>query len=292
MTFRAKMIAYIELGKFSLATLVVLTALLTYLIGNNNDISWATISALAMGGFAVTAASNALNQLFEIKYDALMQRTQKRPLPTSRLTSREALFFAIILSLVGVALLGWKVNMLTAALSVVALILYAFLYTPLKRVSPIAVWVGALPGAMPILIGYVAATGRLDAQALMLFGVQFFWQFPHFWAIAWVAHDDYTKAGYKLLPGPEGKDLMSALHIVLYAFFLIPASLMPFFWGFVGGGYAITATLCGILFWAQTLYLLFTHTKANSLAAARYLMFGSFLYLPVVLIAYYLDKLN
>jgi protoheme IX farnesyltransferase len=160
-------------------------------------------------------------------------------------------------------------------------------YTPLKRVGSIAVFVGAIPGALPPLLGWTAATGSISHEALIIFGIQFIWQFPHFWAIAWVADEDYKRAGFKLLPGDGQRDLNTAIQIVIYTLFLIPLGLLPAKFGITGINSAIVATVCGVLFLAQTFYLL----KSTDREAALRIMFGSFLYLPIVQIAYLMDKI-
>ncbi|NBP70781.1 MAG: protoheme IX farnesyltransferase, partial [Cytophagia bacterium] len=220
--------------------------------------------------------------------DKLMTRTQNRPLPTNRLSVNEAIYFSIVCFLVGVTVLYLTTNLLTTGLSILSMVLYSFLYTPLKRVGPIAVFVGAIPGALPPLLGWTAATGSISHEALIIFGIQFIWQFPHFWAIAWVADDDYKKAGFKLLPAGGQRDFNTAIQIVIYTLFLIPLGLLPAKFGITGINSAIVATVCGVLFLAQTFYLL----KEGDRNAALRIMFGSFLYLPIVQIAYLMDKVN
>ena len=215
-----------------------------------------------------------------------MKRTAKRPLPTGTLSVNEAIGFVIVTGAAGLALLGMYFNTLTAVLSLISLILYGFVYTPLKRISPICVFVGAIPGGLPPLIGWAAATGVLGTEAWVLFGIQFIWQFPHFWAIAWVLDDDYKKAGFKMLPTAGGKDLKTAFQIMTYTLLLIPLGMLPMQLGMTGSTSAIIAVICGVLFVMQTLYLMRTCTKK----AAMNIMFGSFLYLPIVQIALVLDK--
>lgn len=216
-----------------------------------------------------------------------MKRTLNRPLPTGRITVNEATAFAILCLLVSLVLLWVFTNPLTVALSFVSMVLYSFVYTPLKRVGPIAVFVGAIPGALPPLLGWVAATGAISYEALIIFGIQFIWQFPHFWAIAWVSDDDYKKAGFKLLPSGGGKDHNTSIQITIYTLFLIPLGLLLAKFGITGLDSAIVATVCGIAFLAQTLSLM----KTGSRQSALRIMFGSFLYLPIVQIAYLLDKI-
>ncbi len=222
----------------------------------------------------------------EKKFDGLMKRTGNRPLPTGRISDLEALEFSIITGLLGVGILWYFTNPLTVILSILSLVLYAFVYTPLKRVGPIAVFVGAIPGALPPLIGWTAASGAIDYHALIIFGIQFIWQFPHFWAIAWVADDDYKKAGFRLLPGGGKKDINTAVNIMVYTLFLLPLGLLPTYFGLTGLTSGIIATICGVLFLGQTFQLL----KDNSRKSALKIMFGSFIYLPIVQIAYLIDK--
>lgn len=209
-----------------------------------------------------------------------------RPLPTDRVTVNEAITVSAICFVSGVGLLLIYTNPLTTALSILSMVLYSFVYTPLKRVGPIAVFVGAIPGALPPLLGWTAATGTISHEALIIFGIQFIWQFPHFWAIAWVADEDYKKAGFKLLPSSGEKDLNTAVQIMIYTMCLIPLGMLPATFGITGVNSAIVATICGVLFFAQTFSLM----KSGDRKAALKIMFGSFLYLPIVQIAYLLDK--
>jgi protoheme IX farnesyltransferase len=209
-----------------------------------------------------------------------------RPLPTCRVSVNEAITLASVSLIVGVSILLVCANLLTTVLAIVSMVLYGFVYTPLKRVGPIAVFVGAIPGALPPLLGWTAATGAISHEALIIFGIQFIWQFPHFWAIAWVADDDYKKAGFKLLPSGGQKDLNTAVQIMIYTMFLIPMGLLPATFGISGINSAIVATLCGVMFFALTFSLM----KSGDRRSALKIMFGSFLYLPIVQIAYLLDK--
>jgi protoheme IX farnesyltransferase len=186
----------------------------------------------------------------------------------------------------GVLILLKFTNYLTVLLSVLSLILYGFVYTPLKRVGPIAVFVGAIPGALPPLLGWTAATGSISYEAIIIFGIQFIWQFPHFWAIAWVADDDYKRAGFKLLPSGGQKDLNTVIQIMIYTMFLIPLGLLPATFGITGINSAIVATICGVMFFALT----FSLVRSGDRKSALKIMYASFLYLPIVQIAYLLDK--
>jgi protoheme IX farnesyltransferase len=236
----------------------------------------------------ISGASSSVNQIIERDLDKVMTRTMNRPLPTNRLTVNEAIIFSFVCMLVGTFILWIYTNPLTVILSLISMVLYSFVYTPLKRVGSIAVFVGAIPGALPPLLGWIAATGSISHEAMIIFGIQFIWQFPHFWAIAWVADDDYKKAGFRLLPSGGGKDINTAIQIMIYTMFLIPLGLLPAKFGITGINSAIIATVCGIAFFAQTFSLM----KTGSRKSALRIMFGSFFYLPIVQIAYLMDKLN
>lgn len=279
--------AYYELLKPRLSFLVAFSSGFGYLLGAQSSINWLQFGMLTLGGFLVSGVSVIINQIIERKYDAMMSRTQSRPLPTERLSVEEAAIFGALVGIVGFGLLWFSTNPITVLLSAVSFVLYSFVYTPLKRVGPIAVFVGAIPGALPPFIGWVAATGTMGYESGILFGIQFIWQFPHFWAIAWVSDEDYKKAGFKLLPGGGGKDLNTAVNIMIYTLFLLPLGVLPAFFGITGVTSAVVATVCGILFLAQTFSLM----KTNSRKSALRIMFGSFIYLPIVQIAFLLDKL-
>ncbi|MDZ4715464.1 MAG: heme o synthase [Cytophagales bacterium] len=278
--------AFVELLKPRLSMLVAFSCAFGYGLATRGQVDWMTLSILTLAGFFLSGASVAINQVIERDYDALMDRTKSRPMPTQRLTVAEALIFASLCALVSLFFLWKFTNGLTVALSLVSMLLYCFVYTPLKRVGPIAVFVGAFPGAFPPLLGWIAATGSISHEAMIIFGIQFIWQFPHFWAIAWVADDDYKKAGFKLLPSGGGKDLNTAVQIMMYTMFLIPLGLLPAKFGMTGLDSAIVATVCGVAFFAQTFSLM----KTGSRKSALRIMFSSFIYLPVVQIAYLLDK--
>ncbi|MCR9249915.1 MAG: heme o synthase [bacterium] len=282
---RTKLLAYFELMKPRLSFLVVFSSTFGYVLASSG-FSWVSFIALSIGGFLVSGASVTINQIKEKHLDAIMKRTMDRPLPTGRISDNEAYIASIIWLIAGLVILYIFTNPLTVVLSLISMVLYAYVYTPLKRVGPVAVTVGAVPGALPPLIGWVAATGQISVEALIIFGIQFVWQFPHFWAIAWVADEDYKKAGFKLLPGGGSKNLNTAINIMAYTLFLLPLGLFPTYLGVTGINSAVVATICGALFLGQTLMLM----KDNSRKSALRIMFGSFLYLPIVQIAYMLDK--
>ncbi|EAY29045.1 heme o synthase [Microscilla marina] len=286
---------YTELLKPRLSFLVAFSAAFGYLLAFEGTINWATFISLSMGGFLVSGASIMINQIIEKDLDRMMDRTQNRPIPSGRVTVNEAIFYTIITGIGGLFLLLSYTNILTTALAFVSMLLYGFVYTPLKRVGSIAVFVGAIPGALPPMLGWVAATGRISYEAIIIFAFQFIWQFPHFWAIAWVLDDDYKKAGFKLLPSKKGKDVSTAFQIAVYTMFLIPMGLLPTQVGITGLTAGVIATGCGILFLVPALQLLkICSSKGDAELAkqqAKRIMFGSFIYLPVVQIAFLIDKI-
>jgi heme o synthase len=282
----AKAKAYWELLKFRLSFLVAFSCVFGYMLATP-VVNWTVLTMLFIGGFLLSGASVIVNQIIEKDLDALMKRTMNRPLPTARLSVQESIVFCVLCFIAGTAILLAYTNILTTSLSVLSMILYSFVYTPLKRVGPIAVFVGAIPGALPPLLGWTASTGSITYEALIIFGIQFIWQFPHFWAIAWVADEDYKKAGFKLLPSGGEKDLNTAIQIMVYTMCLIPLGLLPASFGITGIKSAIAATVCGTLFFAQTFSLM----RSGDRKSAMKIMFGSFLYLPIVQISYLLDKL-
>lgn len=282
-----KVKAYYELLKPRLSFLVVFSSGFGYALANQSVMSWPNFIVFLLAGFLVSGSSVTINQIIEQKYDAIMKRTKNRPLPSARITENEAKWFSIITGILGLGLMLLATNPLATALSLLSLILYAFVYTPLKRVGSIAVFVGAIPGALPPLIGWAAASASLSYEAMIIFGIQFIWQFPHFWAIAWVSDEDYKRAGFKLLPGGGAKDLNTAINIMVYTLFLLPLGLLPTIFGLTGLTSGVVATLCGVLFLATTFSLM----KDTSNQKARRIMFGSFIYLPIVQITFLIDKL-
>ena len=274
-----------KLIKLRLTFLVVFSASISFLIGSkvNGDINWFNWGKLIVGGFLVTAAANCFNEIIEKDLDKLMKRTMDRPIPSGHMTTGQALVLGLFMGMAGTYLLG-SLNILTGLLSVFSIVLYAFVYTPLKRKSPIAVFVGAIPGALPPLIGYVAAHEKIDAIALILFGIQFVWQFPHFWAIAWVLDDDYKLAGFRLLPSGK-RNLTSAIVTFIFTLLLVPVSLLPTWYHF--GGYYVGSV--SLVFSLGFLYLAFKLLSTLQIGSAKKLMYGSFLYLPVVQLMFLFD---
>jgi heme o synthase len=287
-TFMQDVKSYSDLMKFRLSFFVVFSGLVGYSLAFPVFHFTQTIVWFAIGTFLVTGSANTINQLLEAEFDLKMKRTMMRPLPSGRLNEVQAGIFAVVTFLLGSFILMLKVNLYCCLLSATSLFLYAFVYTPLKRVGPVAVFVGAIPGALPPLIGWVAATNSISIHAVTLFVIQFVWQFPHFWAIAWVLDDDYTRAGFRLLPSSTGKNMNTAIQIMIYTLFLIPLGLMPAWFGLTGMNSAIIATIAGVFFLAKTLKLM---QDCSNDKAAKQIMFASFIYLSVVQVVFMLDKI-
>ncbi len=226
-----KIRCYAQMFKLKLTSFVVISAIMGYFMGGA-AFNLTEIILLVIGGFFITCTSNALNQVIEKDYDKLMERTKTRPLPLNKLSVKETIWVSAILGVIGIAML-WLLNPLTGILGTLAIFMYVVLYTPLKRISTISVFVGAFPGAFPPMLGWVAATGSFSVEAGILFAMQFIWQFPHFWAIAWKINDQYSKAGFKMLPFGK-KDKKTAFIIVLSSLTLFASSILPEYIGFTG----------------------------------------------------------
>lgn len=280
--FQVKIRAYAELLKMRLSLLVALSSVFGYGMASG-EWTW-NLLWIGAGGLLVTGASNVLNQLIEKDLDAKMNRTANRPLPTGILSEGEALGYAILLAVSGIGIIGTLFNLPAALLAVIGLISYAFIYTPLKRQTPFCVFIGAIPGGLPPLIGWVAFTGTLDAGGLVLFVFQFFWQFPHFWAIAWLLDEDYKRAGFKMLPSAQGKTGYSTQMIVTYTVCLIPLAWFGWQVGLVGLWGAIALAASGVAFVYPAIQLHNTFEDKY----AKQLMFASFLYLPLIQAAFLL----
>lgn len=283
----SKAVLFIKLTKPRLSLLVVFSALIGYILAGPVNINWMNVFILAVGSYFITSSANTINQIIEVDLDKLMKRTKNRPLPMDNLSKLEASIFAFTMAVGGFVILLYYFNFLTALLSLISLVLYAFAYTPLKRVSSIAVFVGAIPGALPPLLGWLAFSNSITTESLCLFGIQFMWQFPHFWAIAWVLDEDYQRAGFKLLPSGGKRDFNTAFQIMIYTLLLIPLALLPYQLGITGLTSAYISLVCGVLFLALTFSLM----KNPSKEAALKIMFASFFYLPIVQIALVLDKI-
>jgi heme o synthase len=291
---------YIILMKFTLSFTVVFSCVICYLLAPNVLFDLKKVIELFIGGMLVTGSASAINQAVEKDTDAMMKRTADRPVPSGRVSQNEAYIFAGITGLIGVLLMLFCFNLSSAMLSAFSLFLYAFVYTPLKKVSSIAVLAGALPGALPCFIGWVAGTDLISPFAFTevghvsniagwaLFGIQFLWQFPHFWAIAWVAHGDYSKAGFKLLPADKGPTKFTAIQTIMYSIVMLPVGVLPKYLGLTGN----------ISFWiviVLNLFLIvqcFRLYKDMNVKAARRVMFSSYIYLPLVYLALLADKIH
>jgi len=279
---------YSQLIKPSLSIMVVFSSVISYLLAPKVvEYDWKMIALLFIAGLLVTGSANAINQVVEKDTDAMMKRTAKRPVAAGRMTEREGWAFAVVTGVIGVFMLGNFFNWLSAGIALFSLFLYAFIYTPLKKVSSISVLVGAVPGALPCLIGWAAGNDALSSGGWVLFLLQFMWQFPHFWAIAWIAHKDYTKAGFKLLPSELGPTKYTAIQTIIYSLLLIPVGVIPYFMGMSGTiSLAIVAIANVFMVWrCVQLY------RNMHVPSARRVMFGSYIYLPVVLLALLADKL-
>jgi heme o synthase len=280
---------YLQLIKPSLSIMVVFSSVISYLMTFTKEEhwNWWKILLLFAGGMLVTGSANAINQVVEKDTDAVMKRTAKRPVAAGRMTAQEGWGFAIFTGALGVFILGYYFNWLAAGLAAFSLFLYAFIYTPLKKVSAIAVLVGAFPGALPCLIGWAAGDDKLSAGGWVLFALQFLWQFPHFWAIAWIAHQDYTTAGFKLLPAEKGPTRYTAIQTIMYSLLLVPIGVIPYFIHMSG---LVSLVIVGIANLFMVLRCVNLYRQMD-VKAARKVMFGSYIYLPVVLLALLADKI-
>ncbi len=287
---------YLQLVKLSLSIMVVFSSVISFLLtqgsnGYGKD-TWVYVLLLFAGGMLVTGSANAINQVVEKDTDALMKRTATRPVAAGRMSVAEGWAFAIITGALGVFILGNYFNWLTAGLAAFSLFLYAFIYTPLKKVNSIAVLVGAVPGALPCLIGWTAGDNNLAIGGWVLFAFQFFWQFPHFWAIAWVSHKDYSSVGFKLLPADKGPTKFTAMQAIMYSVLLLPITVAPYYTGICN--YNNTQGIISlIIIGLANLFMIgrcISLYKKMDVSSARKVMFGSYMYLPVVMLALLLSK--
>ena len=281
---------YFQLIKFTLSFMVVFSTVVSFLIAPNevfyvrNKII--SVLLLFVAGMLITGSANAINQVLEKSSDALMKRTAKRPVASGRMSENEAVAFAVIAGALGVIMMWVFFNFQSAMVSLFSLFLYGFIYTPLKKVNSISVLVGAIPGALPCLIGWVAATDSFSMGGWVLFGIQFLWQFPHFWAIAWLAHKDYTTAGFKLLPADKGPTRFTAMQSIIYSALMIPVGLLPYFTGMAGVVSMWVLLACNLAM-VYVSVLLFIKMDAKS---ARRVMFSSYFYLMIVLLALFANR--
>lgn len=276
-----------ELTKFRLSVTVVISSIAGYFLAVDT-VNYTTLVLLSVGGYAMVGASNVFNQVFEKDLDKLMERTKNRPLPTGRVLPNTALFAGVILTLIGIAAL-YVINLKTAFFASLSIFLYACFYTPLKQKTSLSVFVGAFPGAIPFMLGWVAATNEFGIEPGVLFMIQFFWQFPHFWAIGWVMHEQYENAGFKMLP--SGKpDQITAFQIVFYSFWTVLISLIPAF-HYTGQLYltlpaTVLVILLGIFFLYAGIQLMYLKTSK----AAQFLIKASIFYITGIQLIYVIDK--
>ena len=269
---------YLQLIKLRLTLLVVFSAGMGYLFAVSAPIGWSHFSLLLLSGFLITGSANGINQIIERDLDKLMSRTANRPVAAGRLHPAEAVMLTGLMGIAGVTVLSVYMNTISALLGLFALLSYAFVYTPLKRFTPLAVVAGAFPGALPTIIGYTAISGTIDIACIAIFAIQFVWQFPHFWAIAWLWDDDYKKAGFNLLPVKGEKNKQTGLVVFLSTVFLIPVCTFPLLSNLVNiyAGFAMVALSLVFLYFSYIVY------RDCSLQAAKRLLLASITYLPVI----------
>ncbi len=279
---------YFQLIKFTLSFMVVFSTVVSYLLAPNIKFNLLQVLLLFIAGMLITGSANAINQAFEKDTDALMKRTAKRPVANGRMSETEAYTFAAITGIIGVGMMWYFFNFSSAMVGLFSLFLYGFIYTPLKKVNSVAVLVGAIPGALPCLIGWVAATDDFSAGGWILFGIQFIWQFPHFWAIAWLAHQDYTTAGFKLLPADKGPTKFTAVQSIMYSVMMLPVGILPYVFG-ISGFISLWIVLACNLWMVYVSVMLYVKMDAGS---ARKVMFSSYFYLMIVFLSLYADKIR
>lgn len=284
----SKLKDYQQLMKFTLSFTVVFSSVVCYLLVPGIGFDIASVLLLFAGGMLITGSANAINQIVEKESDAKMMRTASRPVASGRMSVDEAATFSVIAAVSGIFIIGLWFNWTAAGISAFSLFLYGYVYTPLKKVHSISVLIGGIPGALPCLIGWAAGDPELSAGGWILFALQFIWQFPHFWAIAWVAHEDYARAGFRLLPSRGGPTKYAAVQSILYSVLLIPIGVLPFAFG-MSGMVSLVVVLLANLFMLWQCIRLF---REMDVKAARRVMFGSYIYLPVVLLALLADKLG
>ena len=276
-----------EITKARLAISVVFSSIAGYFLGAY-EIQWVQVLLLAFGGYCMVGASNAYNQVIERDLDALMKRTKNRPIPTGRISVKSAMTMAIILTLLGVMAL-YVLNPKTAMFGAISIFLYTSVYTPLKTITPLAVFVGAIPGAIPFMLGWVAATDDFGIEPGTLFMIQFFWQFPHFWALGWMLDDDYRSGGFKMLPTGK-KDTATVLQIIMYTIWMMVVSVIPVF-GITGRlQLSVIAAVIVFLMGAVMLGFAFKLYSKRDNASARKLMLASVSYITLMQIVYVIDK--
>lgn len=279
---------YFQLIKFTLSFLVVFSTVVSYLIATDYRNLWDVI-LLFLAGMFITGSANAINQVAEKDTDALMKRTAGRPVASGRMTAAHATTFAVITGMTGLLIMLFKFNWQSSLIGLVSLFIYGFIYTPLKKVNSVAVLVGGIPGALPCLIGWVAAFYDSPVEwtgGWILFAIQFIWQFPHFWAIAWVAHQDYSKAGFKLLPSDKGPTKFTAMQTIMYSTLMLPIGVLPYYFNMSGIISLWILMVCNL---AMIILSVRLFIKMD-IPSARRVMFSSYFYLAIVFIALLADK--
>ena len=291
-TLASRVKDYFQLIKFTLSFMVVFSFAVSFLIApytiGEREHSIISVLLLFVAGLCITGSANAINQAMEKDTDALMKRTANRPVASGRMSTTEAYSFAFITGAVGVGMMWYFFNESAALLGFASLFIYGFIYTPLKKVNSIAVLVGAVPGALPCLIGWIASTNSFTAGGWILFGIQFLWQFPHFWAIAWIAHEDYSAAGFKLLPSDKGPTKFTAVQTVMYSVMMIPMGILPYAYHISGMTSMWIVLACNLWMVYAAVMLLIRMDKAS----ARKVMFSSYFYLMIVFLSLWADKMS
>ena len=283
---------YFQLIKFTLSFTVVFSTVVSFLIAPYAQYysrsTLLSVLLLFVAGMLITGSANSINQVLEKHTDAIMKRTASRPVASGRMSETEAYVFAFITGVIGVAMMWYFFNFQSAMVGLFSLFLYGFIYTPLKKINSIAVLVGAVPGARPCLIGWVAATDQFSIGGWILFGIQFIWQFPHFWAIAWLAHQDYSKAGFKLLPADKGPTKFTAVQSIMYSVMMLPVGILPYAFDISGFTSMLIVLFCN-LWMVYVSVMLYVKMDAYS---ARKVMFSSYFYLMIVFLSLYADKVK
>jgi len=279
---------YAELFKARLTLLVLLTTLVGFYLGCRGPVDWQLMLNTLLGTALVASGASALNQLLERDFDARMRRTQDRPLPSGRLQPRTVLIVGVATAVAGLVYLTIAVNVLTSAIGAVSLVSYLFIYTPLKRVTWLNTAIGAVPGALPPLMGWTGARGELSSDGWALFAILAFWQLPHFLAIAWIYREDYARAGFKMLPGIDPQGQRTGRQAVWHTLGLLPVSLCPFIFKLTGPAYLIGALALGLAF----IWFAVRFSRGHTMLRARQLFFASIMYLPALLTLMVLDKIK
>lgn len=279
--------SYVTLAKPRITMMVVVTVWVGFMLGAKAGWDWLTLLAALAGAALSCMGASALNQVYERDTDALMHRTQDRPMPTGRVSVKAGLIYGLTLATLGVLMLGFLTTWLAAAVSLATILSYALIYTPMKRTTHLATVVGAVPGALPPVLGYAAASGAIGVEAMLLFAIMFVWQLPHTLAIYWLYKEDFARAGFPVLPVIDPSGSYTFRQVLIGSLLLLPLGLTPTLFGVSGLVYFVTAFACGLLMLSYSLWLAAEPTRSR----ARGLFFASLVYLPVVLIVMLVDRL-